>query len=85
MYKNIGVGWIFSGDHLKDIARHVGGPREAARMLTKFKILKRIKLLENKFIFQIFQHFPSPQNFENFAGKFFLENFEKLSIFYKIF
>ena len=34
----------------------------APRMVTKFKILKRFKVLENESIFQEFQHFSSPKN-----------------------
>ena len=57
-----------------------GGPGcECPRMVAKFKIIKRFKVLENESIFQKYQHFSCPKN------PFFLRKLSKNWTFYKDF
>ena len=83
--KPVAVQGFFRGrrpGHLKTIRYHTHGFREwvaEPRMVTKFKIWKQIKVLENSSVYQNFQHFSGPQK-PNFATK----NFENWRYFTKI-
>ena len=69
--------WPPMGNHAPD----AGGPgAKAPRMVAKFNILKRFKVLENESIFQKYHHFSCPKK-----SIFSKKNFETLNIFYKIF